>query len=255
MSLKIMSWNVNGIRAVEKKGFLDWMRQTDPDILGLQETKASPDQLSEDLLDIPGYHAFWSSAEKKGYSGTVIYTKIKPREVKYGILDDSFNHEGRTIIAEYDDFVFVNTYFPNGKMNEDRLKFKLDFYENWLKTVDQYKLQGKNLIMTGDFNTAHQPIDLSRPKQNEKESGFLPIERQWIDKFLSHGYIDTFRELYPGIQEFTWWNMRTNGRPNNIGWRIDYFYVNEELFSRVKDSFHNTEIMGSDHCPIGIILD
>lgn len=249
-----MSWNVNGIRAVEQKGFLEWMKTNQPDVLGLQETKAHPEQLSESLLHIPGYQAFWSAAEKKGYSGTVVYTRLQPRSVRYNLPDERFNHEGRNVIVEFDDFVFINTYFPNGKMNEDRLQFKMDFYENWLKMADSYKSQGRHLIMTGDFNTAHEPIDLARPRQNEKESGFLPMERQWIDKYLSHGYVDTFRELYPSVQEFTWWNMRTNGRPNNIGWRIDYFFVNEELFPRVKDSFHQTEVMGSDHCPIGILL-
>ncbi len=250
-----MSWNVNGIRAAEKKGFIQWLKQESPDVIGLQEIKALPEQLSDELLHIEGYEAHWNPAERKGYSGTVVYTKIKPLSVKTGLLDERFNHEGRTLIVEYDDWVFFNIYYPNGKQSPERLQYKMDFYDDFLRTVDQYKAAGKNVVCTGDFNTAHETIDLAHPKQNEKESGFLPEERAWIDKYISHGYVDTFREFHPEPHQYTWWSNRANARANNVGWRIDYFFVNEEFMPRVKDSFIMPEVMGSDHCPVGIIID
>lgn len=255
MSIKVMSWNVNGIRAAEKKGFIQWLKQESPDVIGLQEIKALPEQLSDELLHIEGYEAHWNPAERKGYSGTVVYTKIKPLSVKTGLLDERFNHEGRTLIVEYDDWVFFNIYYPNGKQSPERLQYKMDFYDDFLRTVDQYKAAGKNVVCTGDFNTAHETIDLAHPKQNEKESGFLPEERAWIDKYISHGYVDTFREFHPEPHQYTWWSNRANARANNVGWRIDYFFVNEEFMPRVKDSFIMPEVMGSDHCPVGIIID
>ena len=254
--MKLYSWNVNGIRAALKKGFLEWLTTEQPDILGVQEIKAMPEQLPDELLEIPGYHVFWNPAERKGYSGTALFTKTKPISVQNGLGIEKFDREGRTIIAEYPDFVFMNIYYPNGKMNAERLQFKMDFYNAFLEKADALKAEGKNLIMTGDFNTAHEAIDLARPKQNETVSGFLPEERAWIDRFLSHGYADTFRHFHPDESgHYTWWSMRTNARANNVGWRIDYFFVNEEFLSRIKRAFILPDVTGSDHCPLGIETD
>ncbi len=251
--MKLYSWNVNGIRAAHKKGFLDWLLTEQPDILGIQEIKAMPAQLPFELLEIPGYYIQWNPAQRKGYSGTALFTKSKPISIRNGMGIKKFDSEGRTIIAEYPDFVFMNIYYPNGKMNAERLRFKMDFYDAFLEKADELKSQGKNLIITGDFNTAHEEIDLARPKQNETVSGFLPEERAWLDRFISHGYVDTFRYFHPDEPDhYTWWSMRANARANNVGWRIDYFFVNEEFLPRVKNAFILHDVKGSDHCPLGI---
>ena len=253
--MQLISWNVNGIRAAYRKGFLNWFRRQNPDILCLQETKAQPDQLPEDLLKIEGYHAIFSSAERKGYSGTVIYSKIKPFEIQEGMGVAQFDHEGRTIIADYGNFVLLNVYFPNGQLNSERLQFKMDFYDAFLKLMDRMNQEGRNIVLCGDVNTAHKEIDLARPKENENVSGFLPMERAWMDKFTNHGWIDTFRMFHPEPQQYTWWSLRTRARERNIGWRIDYFFVNKRLRDNVTDAFILPDIEGSDHCPIGIELN
>ena len=250
--IRILSWNVNGIRAVHRKGFLDWFKKDQPDILCLQETKAHPEQLSDDLLNVEGYHSYFSSAEKKGYSGVAIYTKEKPKSVKHGFGIEKFDSEGRILIAEYDDFILFNIYYPNGKARKERLIYKMEFYEAFLEYADKLKKKGKNIVVCGDVNTAHKEIDLARPKANEKTSGFLPEEREWIDKFLSHGYLDTFRIFNQEPENYTWWDVITRSRERNVGWRIDYFYISESLKKRIKNAFILSDVMGSDHCPIGI---
>jgi len=210
------------------------------------------DVLPHDLLNIQGYHSVFSSAEKKGYSGVAVYSKRKPVQISTGLGISRFDHEGRTIVADFGEFVLFNIYFPNGQKNEERLKYKMDFYNAFLSVVDALDKEGRNVIVCGDVNTAHKEIDLAHPKENETTSGFLPMEREWIDKFLSHGWVDTFRMFYPEPEHYTWWSMRTRARERNIGWRIDYFYVNERFRKNVKDGFILPEVEGSDHCPIGL---
>ena len=250
--IRILSWNVNGIRAAYKKGFLDWLKKDQPDILCIQETKARPEQLSDDLLNVEGYHSYFSSAVKKGYSGVAIYSKLEPKSIKNGFGIEKFDSEGRILIAEYADFTLFNIYYPNGKARQERLDYKMEFYDAFLKYVDKLKKKGKNIIICGDVNTAHKEIDIARPKENEKISGFLPMEREWIDKFLSHGYLDTFRMFSQEPDNYTWWDQITRARERNVGWRIDYFYISESLKKKIKDAFIMSDVMGSDHCPIGI---
>jgi len=249
--LRLLSWNVNGIRAVHKKGFVDWLLTEDPDILCLQETKAAPEQLSEELLNIKGYKSFFSSSiVKKGYSGVAIYTKQEPIKVEHGFGIPKFDDEGRIIIAHYKEFVLINIYYPNGKARAERLQYKMDFYDAFLEYVNKLIKKNKKLIICGDVNTAHKEIDLARPKENSKVSGFLPIEREWLDKFLSNGYHDTFRIFNDEPENYTWWDQFTRARDRNVGWRIDYFFVSESLKNKIKKAEIFDNILGSDHCPI-----
>ncbi|MDP2691211.1 MAG: exodeoxyribonuclease III [bacterium] len=253
-NLKILSWNVNGIRAAERKGFLEWLRKEQPDILCLQETKAEKEQLSEELLKPEGYLTYWSNSKrKKGYSGTAIYTKFQPGKIHSGLGDGKFDQEGRTIVAEFGELILFNIYFPNGKQNAERLKFKMDFYEAFQQRVEKEVRNGKKVLICGDINTAHHPIDLARPKENEDISGFLPMEREWMDRFEAAGFYDTFRLFHPDeADQYTWWSMRSGARERNVGWRIDYFYCSENLKAQVKDAFILPDVLGSDHCPIGV---
>jgi exodeoxyribonuclease-3 len=211
-----------------------------------------PGQVPPHLRNPPKYYNFWNSAERKGYSGVVTYTKEKPKDVKKGFGIEKFDEEGRILITEYSSFVLFNIYFPNGKKNKERLDYKLDFYDTFLAYADNLKFQGKNIIVCGDFNTAHKEIDLARPKENEKISGFLPIERAWIDTFIDHSYVDTFRHFNKESDQYSWWDMKSKARERNVGWRIDYFFVNKEFMSNVKNAFIMQDVMGSDHCPVGI---
>lgn len=252
--MKIISWNVNGIRAIHKKGFVEWLNSEQPDILCIQETKANIDQLDDALINVLDYFSFFSSAQKKGYSGVAVYTKKKPLSVKYGIEIERFDSEGRILILEYQNFILLNIYFPNGQMNEDRLKYKLEFYDSILEYCEKLKSNGKELIICGDYNTAHKEIDLKNPKQNEKRSGFLPVERKWMDKLIQYGYIDVFRYFYPDDIIYSWWSYRFKAREKNIGWRIDYFFVSSNLIDKVETADIFTEVKGSDHCPIALFL-
>jgi len=253
--MKLISWNVNGIRAVQKKGFLEWMGSAKADIICLQETKAHPEQLSPDMINPLNYESHWSSAEKKGYSGVVTYTNIKPLRAEHGFGIKRFDSEGRIIITEYPGFTLLNIYFPNGKKDDERLKYKMDFYSASLKYFDALRKKGKKVIICGDVNTAHKEIDLARPRENEKVSGFLPAERAWIDELVDHGYVDTLRQFHHEPDLYTWWDVKTRARDRNIGWRIDYFFISADLFKNLKSAFILDGIQGSDHCPIGIELD
>ena len=255
MKTKILSWNVNGLRAVHKKGFIEWLQTESPDILCIQETKAAREQLPRALKSIEGYHSYFCEAEKKGYSGVAIYTKTKPKTVEYGFGIPKFDSEGRILIADYGEFVLMNIYFPNGKMSDERLAYKLEFYDALLDHANKLKENGKNVVICGDLNTAHKEIDIARPKANEKNSGFLPIERAWIDKFLSQGYIDTLRMFNKNPEQYTWWSYRGGARSRNVGWRLDYFFVNEEFKDKVKFAYILPEVMGSDHCPVGLDIE
>ncbi|MBP2045790.1 exodeoxyribonuclease III [Methanobacterium aggregans] len=250
--IRILSWNVNGIRAVHKKGFREWFEGENPDILCVQETKATRKQVPRDIREFDGYQTYFCEAERKGYSGVALYTRIKPEKVEYGFGIDKFDLEGRTIIADYGDFVLFNIYFPNGKMSPERLRYKMEFYDAFLEHAEKLKAEGKNIVVCGDVNTAHKEIDLARPKENEKISGFLPEERAWMDKFLATGYTDTLREFNHGEGQYTWWSYRTRARERNVGWRLDYFFVNREFMPNVVDAFILSEVMGSDHCPVGV---
>ena len=248
----IYSWNVNGIRAVVKKGFLEWVDQVSPDVLCLQETKAYPDQVPPHVAQLDGYHTTWNPAQRKGYSGVVTFSKEKPKSIHLGMGIERFDVEGRYIRLEFPKFDLLNIYFPNGTSGEERLQYKLDYYDAFLEHCEALRAEGKELVICGDVNTAHKAIDLKNPKPNEKNSGFLPIERAWMDKFVDHGYVDTFRQFNQEPDQYSWWTYRANARERNIGWRIDYFFVTEGLIKRVKNAFIAPEVMGSDHCPVGL---
>jgi exodeoxyribonuclease-3 len=253
--MKIYSWNVNGVRAAIKKSFWDWFGQADADVVGIQETKAHEEQLDPADRSPEGYEAVWnSSVVKKGYSGTACFYRRPPLSVSTGFPDGSFKGEGRLILLEYPQFYLFNIYFPNGQSSDERLDFKMGYYDAFLDYAQELRKK-KPIVVFGDFNTAHTEIDLKNPRANEKRSGFLPQERAWIDRFIEHGYVDTFRMFTSEPGHYSWWTYRFNARSNNAGWRIDYFFVSEELQDRVKNAWIEPQVMGSDHCPIGLELD
>ena len=254
MIKRFISWNVNGLRAVEKKGFSAWFKKESPDILALQETKSSPDQLSEALRSPAGYFAFFSAASKKGYSGVCVYTKEKPLGVSESIGDKKLDGEGRVIVLEFEKFYFLNIYYPNGGQGPHRIDYKLRFYAQFLKLA-QGLMKKKTIVVCGDVNTAHQEIDLARPKENEKNTGFLPEERAWLDKFFTGGLTDTFRMFNDNGGNYTWWDYKTKARDRNVGWRIDYFFVDTPSEKKVKKSYIMPDVQGSDHCPIALEID
>jgi exodeoxyribonuclease-3 len=253
----LLSWNVNGARAVYRKGFMDWFVETRPDILCLQETRAEEGQLPRRLAQPEGYHAYWNPSQtKKGYSGTALISKTEPLSVSFGLGVEAFDQEGRTIVARYPDLTLINCYFPNGGRDHGRVPFKLAFYDAFLALCERLRDQGETVIFCGDVNTAHQEIDLARPQSNQNTTGFLPEERAWLDQVVEAGYVDTFRHLYPTLTEqYTWWSMPTRARERNVGWRIDYFFIVQEALDRVVDAFILPEVMGSDHCPVGLRLN
>lgn len=255
-NIKLCSWNVNGVRAAEKKGIIPWIEKTGYDIICLQETKVSdPVILSEKLKFVNGYDSYWQCAtEKKGYSGVAVYTRLKPVKVMME-LPGLLGREGRVIRLDFEKFVLLNIYFPNGGAGEHRLKYKLEFYDEFLKYVKHLKQGGHEVVICGDVNTAHNEIDLARPKENEKSSGFMPIEREWLDKFTEAGLVDSFRNLHPKKVEYSWWDMKTRARDRNIGWRIDYFFVTEKLMKHVTHAEIHNDVLGSDHCPVSLTLN
>ena len=252
---KLYSWNVNGIRAAEKKGFVDWLAQSGGDVVAVQETKASPDQLSTALLNPNGYRVDWTSAEKKGYSGVGTYSRVAPKAAFHGFGDERFDKDGRILISDFDRFVFFNIYFPNGGRGPEWVQHKLEFYKRFIEVVNGYAQQGRSVIMTGDVNTAYAEIDLARPKENTKKTGFLPEEREAMNAFFAAGLIDTYRHVRPTEVKYTWWDMVTRSRERNVGWRIDYFFVSSDLKAHVVDAEIHDQVMGSDHCPISLTLD
>ena len=252
--MKLLSWNVNGFRAVIKKGFWDWFQGSGADVICLQEIKASEDQIPEGQREAPGYLRYWNPAEvKKGYSGVAGYTRVEPRKVDFELPDQRFQGEGRLIQLEFESFYLFNVYFPNGKMSDERLAYKLDFYQAFLDHAQELR-KSKPVVFCGDVNTAHTEIDLKNPKANEDTSGFLPVEREWIDQCIAGGYVDTFRLFEQGAGHYTWWTYRFGARSRNAGWRIDYFFVSQELEDRVARAWIESDVMGSDHCPIGLEL-
>ena len=253
-NVRILSWNVNGLRSHATKNFLPWLKEESPEILCVQEVKATPLQMPPDFRYFPGYHIDWNPAERPGYSGVATYSKEKPLSVKTGLGIKEFDVEGRVLQSEYPEFTLFNIYFPNGQSSDERLKFKLDFYDAALDTFLKLRKQKKRIVVCGDVNTAHQAIDLARPRENEKTSGFLPQERAWVDKFVKAGFIDTFRMFNSEPGQYSWWDVRTGARQRNIGWRIDYHFISSDLRENLQEAFIMPEITGSDHCPVGIIL-
>jgi len=255
MKMHMVCWNVNGIRAVEKKGFLDWLGTASPDVLCLQETKAHEEQLSESLLHPLDYAAYWEYPERKGYSGVAVFSRPKPLEVSRGFGVEKFDTEGRVLVSSYPQFKLFNVYFPNGKASAERLDYKLGFYEAFLEHLRSLLALGESVVVCGDYNTAHTEIDLSHPKENVKVSGFLPEERDWMDRLVAAGFVDSFRLFNKAGGNYTWWDMRTRARERNIGWRLDYFFVSENLVDVVSGAGILSDVYGSDHCPISLTLN
>jgi exodeoxyribonuclease-3 len=251
---RILCWNVNGIRAIWKKGFPEWFEKEMPDILCLQETKAHPQQLEEGQRNFKDYKSYFFSAEKKGYSGVAVYTKKEPLRVSAGFGVPEFDNEGRVLELEYEKFILFAAYFPNGGRGPERVKYKLDFYDLLFKRTQELRAKGKNIIVCGDYNTAHKEIDLARPKENVNTSGFLAIEREWIDKIIAMDYIDIFREYNKEPNQYTYWDQITRARERNVGWRIDYYMVSKEARALVSNVKIHPDVMGSDHCPIELEL-
>ncbi len=254
--MRIATWNVNGLRAVLGKGALDWIRSEPVDVLCLQEIKSRPEQLNQSQIQtFDGFQAIWNPAERPGYSGVATFSAVQPRETRVGIEQDLYDCEGRVIATRFEEFWLFNIYFPSGQRGQDRVQFKLDFYAEVLKILDQLHAAGEAVVVCGDFNTAHQEIDLRNPKQNVRTSGFLPEERAWIDIYLAHGLTDAYRTLYPEKVEYTWWTYRMGARQRNIGWRLDYFLISAALMPRVQDVTIRHDLEGSDHCPVILEID
>ena len=254
--MRVVSWNVNGLRSLAKDGYWEaFLKGTKPDIFCIQETKASPEQVSEDMRSPRGFSSFFSSSVvKKGYSGVVIYTKVEPLSVIYGMGIKEFDEEGRLVGAEYDEFWLLNVYFPNGGQGPHRLEYKMRFYDAFFAFAERLR-QDKPVIFCGDVNTAHEEIDLARPKENARNTGFLPEERAWLDEVIDAGYVDSFRHFSPSRKEaYSYWDLFTHARDRNVGWRIDYFFVAQEIMKRIKKAEIHTDIYGSDHCPVSITL-
>jgi exodeoxyribonuclease-3 len=252
--VRLVSWNVNGIRSAARKGFLDWLSADQPDILCLQETRVQPEQLEPGLCQPPGYHTYWHSAETKGYSGVATFCLQPPAQVQKGFGQPEFDGEGRVLISRHPSFTLVNAYFPSGQRGLERVEFKIRFYDALRTTCRQLEREGHPLILCGDLNTAHQPIDLARPSQNTRTSGFLPEEREALSRWFDDGFIDVFRHLHPTTEKYSWWTYRLNARARNIGWRIDYFLITEALLPHVQEADILNDIQGSDHCPISLRL-
>ncbi len=252
--MKLYSWNINGIRACHKGGFLDWFKKSEAEVVCVQEIKATLEQLGPELHHPNSYHSFWHSAKKPGYSGVATYSKTEPLNISYGIGVPEIDDEGRILTTEFKNFTLINAYFPNSQRDHKRLKYKLKFCDEMLKYTQSLRKKGKFVVLCGDYNIAHKPIDLKNPKSNETNAGFLPEERAWMDKFLAAGYVDTFRNFTPDPDHYTWWSYRPGVRERNVGWRIDYFCTNEEFKDRLKASTILPQVRGSDHCPVSLEL-
>jgi exodeoxyribonuclease III len=248
--MKLLSWNVNGIRAAERNGFLKWFESQEADLVALQEIKANPEQLSVFLRYIKGYSAIWHPAKKPGYSGVALFTKQDPLHVALGMGIEQIDTEGRVLIAEYPRFTLINAYFPNSQREHTRLDYKIFFCKEMLLLCERLRRKGKNLILCGDFNIAHKEIDLRNPKSNFNNAGFLPRERAWLDQFTALGYIDTFRFFNSEGGNYTWWSYRPGVREKNIGWRLDYIFVNPEWGTKLVKAEIQDQVFGSDHCPV-----
>jgi len=252
--MKIITWNVNGLRAALSKGIMEWLLDQDPDVICLQEIKTRPDQLTGEQGDIPGFRMFWNPADRPGYSGVASLYREGVLDVQLGMGEPRFDNEGRVICSRHPDFLLYNIYFPNGQRDQERLDYKLDFYSHLLDNCDTLHARDESIVLCGDFNTAHREIDLRNPKENVNNSGFLPEERVWIDRYLDHGFVDIYRLLYPDRVQYTWWTYRFAARQRNIGWRLDYFLISKSLVPRVKDVIIHDDVLGSDHCPVTLLF-
>jgi exodeoxyribonuclease-3 len=252
--IRIYTWNVNGLRAVLKKGFLEWMHNSGGDAVCLQEIKSTVEQLPEEAVKLEKFHSYFFPAERKGYSGTAVYSKIKPENVINGFGNPRFDSEGRVIFTEFEKFVLVNVYFPNGGRGPERVQYKLDFYDELFFHIEKKYRDRKGIIVTGDYNTAHKDIDVAKPDKWSKISGFLPEERAWIDKLLNLGYVDVFRKYHKDSGLYTFWDPISRARESNTGWRIDYFLVSEDFVKNIVSSEIHPDVFGSDHCPVSIDL-
>lgn len=254
--MRILSWNVNGIRSAAAKGLLAWLEEDRPDVLCVQEIKAFPDQVPPEIREPAGYKAFWNPSKRPGYSGVATFCRRPPREARMGMGLPEFDEEGRVLVTDHGDFLLVNAYFPNGKSRPERLDYKMRFKEAMGDFCDKLrKKEKREVVLCGDVNTAHQAVDLARPEENEEISGFMPHERAWIDRFLGRGYVDTFRTMNPGAKDaYSWWSFRSGARKRNVGWRIDYHFVSEGLRKSLRAASIRSEVQGSDHCPVGIVL-
>jgi len=254
-TLRLISWNVNGLRAIYKKGFVEWMGRDQPDVLCLQETKVAADQVPAELKSMPGYFSYFGSGERKGRDGVALFSKTKPMSVEYTLGIEGLDDEHRAIVADYGQFLLFNVYFPNGKASPERLEYKLKFYDLFLEHIERLQAAGRRIAICGDINTAHKEIDLARPRANEKISGFLPVERAWMDRLVERGFSDTFRIFHAEGENYSWWDLKTRARERNVGWRIDYFFVSENLRDAVSSAFILKNVNGADHCPVGIEID
>jgi len=250
--IRLVSWNVNGIRAQHRKGLLDFIKKAGSFMYCFQETKAVKDQLPDELLNIKGYQSYFSSPVKRGYSGVCTYSRVEPSRVIHDTGIKDIDDEGRVVGTVFGDIIIFNVYFPNGGDLKKRLDYKLDFYDHFLEMIEDYRKQGYHIIFCGDVNTAHKEIDLARPGPNKNNTGFLPVERAWIDRVVNLGYIDTFRRFNREPDNYTWWDYKTRARERNVGWRLDYFFVSEELGRYISDAYIMKDIMGSDHCPVAL---
>jgi exodeoxyribonuclease-3 len=255
MTIEIYSWNVNGIRAATRKGFLDWLGITRPDVLCVQEIKAHPEQLDHKLRNPDLYTTVWAPAERKGYSGVGLFSRLPAALIEIGIGDPAYDREGRTIVADFGAFVLINTYVPHGSRDHSRVDFKLGYKERLFRLCEDLKTSGREIVLCGDINTAHREIDLARPKQNKNTSGFLPRERAWLDRFVEAGYVDVFRALYPEQVAYSWWAYWGDAQDRDVGWRLDYTFVSPGLMPHALDAKIHKDVIGSDHCPVSLILD
>ncbi len=255
--MKIISWNVNGIRAGHKKGFLDWVAEAKADVICVQETKADVDKIPEEVKGLAGYHTFWHSCSiKSGYSGVGVMSKIKPENVTEKIGIEEFDGEGRILEIDYGSFLLYNIYFPNGSSGNKRVPFKLRFYDAVMERWAQQRMEGRRIVVCGDYNIAHKEIDLARPKENQKTTGFLPEERAILDRMVSQNWLDSFREYHPDEPDcYSYWDQITRARERNVGWRIDYHWITQDLRPALKNAWISSDVMGSDHCPVGIVLN
>lgn len=254
--MKLVSWNVNGFRAVSAKPDWSWFAATSADVVALQETKAEPAQIAEAHRTPAGWEAYWlASSVKRGYSGVAVFSKCPALKVESELPHTRFQGEGRCLHIEYPAFHFFNVYFPNGTRDDERLAYKMGYYDAFLEYAETLRRE-KPIVVCGDFNTAHRPIDLARPKANEQNSGFLPEERAWMDRFMAAGYVDTYRHVHGDVPAmYSWWSYKQRARENNVGWRIDYFFVSQELAPAIRDAWIEGDVYGSDHCPVGLELD
>ena len=250
--ISLVSWNVNGIRAVFNKGLAEILRDMDADVVCMQEIKAKEAQLSEEMLNPDGYTGYFFPAERLGYSGVAVYSRIEPKEVVCGLGIERFDREGRSILLDFGSFRLLNVYFPNGGSSEERLAYKLDFNEALLEYVRD---EAKPFLICGDVNVAHKEIDIARPRENINVSGFMPVEREWVDRLLTAGFHDTFRMFSDEAGQYSWWNVITRARARNVGWRIDYFFANDAMRPHVKDAWIWQQVLGSDHCPVGVKIE